>query len=81
VHKPNHPIWEVLRGQGRKLPWLARRTRYSYGYVRLIACGAADPSKEFRQACASALDMPESLLFVAENFDSRTAPSSAAEVA
>lgn len=71
------PIWNILREQGRKMPWLARKIGYRYSYVRKVACGDCLPSSEFRSACASALDMPEAVLFVPGNYDRRSTVATA----
>jgi transcriptional regulator with XRE-family HTH domain len=57
-----HPIWQTLNEQGRSNVWLAKRTGYSYGYVRLVACGAEPVTEEFRRRAAEALGVPEALL-------------------
>ena len=56
-----HPIWQTLNEQGRSNVWLAKRTGYSYGYVRMVACGAAPVTEEFRHRAAMALGVPETL--------------------
>lgn len=59
------PIWAVLKHQGRSLKWLARRTGYSYPHVKGVANGQQNVSDEFRRRCAAAMDLPESVLFIA----------------
>lgn len=42
-----HPIWDVLRRQGRYQTWLAEATGYSYGHIRSMSCGRMPTSKPF----------------------------------
>jgi transcriptional regulator with XRE-family HTH domain len=58
-----HPIWRILRHRGLPWSWLARRTGYSPVRVRTYACGMAEPTAEFREKAAYALDLPEWVLF------------------
>lgn len=62
--KAAHPIWDILRHQGRSLKWLADRSEYNPKYVRGIACGWFPAAAEFRQKCARVMDLPESVLFL-----------------
>jgi transcriptional regulator with XRE-family HTH domain len=57
-----HPIWQILREQGRNNVWLAKRTGYRYTYVRQMACGAEPVTAEFRRRAAEVLNVPESIL-------------------
>lgn len=56
-------IWRVLRQQGRKDGWLARRTGYSLPHIWNARSGQQRITAEFRAKCAFALDLPESILF------------------
>lgn len=59
----DHPIWSVLEHQGRSLRWLARRTGYSEDLMTFVKTDRRRATAEFRQRCATALDIPEALLF------------------
>ncbi len=59
----NYAIWSVMEHQGRTLSWLARRIDYSYAHVKGVHAGIQPASAAFRAACATALDLPESMLF------------------
>ncbi len=66
MHSKQHPIWLILKEQGRSKVWLARSINYSYCYVKGVAAGTFGASAEFRRRCAVALNLPESVLFVGE---------------
>lgn len=62
--EPNaHPIYGLLRAQGRKGTWLAARTGVSQSYVSLMIRGKRPAYAAFRAACAAALGLPEQILF------------------
>lgn len=62
--QPRHdPIWGILDYQGRSIVWLAQRTGYSEVMVRHVKIGIAAPSRQFRERCSTALDLPENVLF------------------
>lgn len=61
-----HPLTEVLASQERDQSWLARKTRKSPSYVSRVITGERKPSDDFKTRAATALGVPESLLFPAE---------------
>lgn len=63
-HTTPHPIWGVLREQGRyNLVWLAERTGFSHSHVKGVAAGIQRPGPRFRAACARVLGVDETDLF------------------
>ena len=73
-----HPIWGILKHRGLPLSWLAKRTDYSHVRVRTYSCGMAEPTPEFRQKAAYALDLPEWTLFNDATVAENTAPAAVA---
>lgn len=72
-----HPIWGVLREQGRyNLVWLAERTGFSHSHVKAMATDRAPCSPRFRRECARVLQMREADLF---HSDSSTTPDEPGE--
>lgn len=61
-----HPIWAVMRDEGRSLRWLSNRTGYCYALVRGVKYGTHRASDTFRARCATALGRRESELFIPE---------------
>ncbi len=59
---PNR-IHHVMRSQGRRMEWLARKTGFSVYHVSRVANGRLPASRLFRQLAAEAVDMPEDYLF------------------
>lgn len=73
---PRHPIWAVLRQQGRyNLVWLAAGTRYSHSHVKAIAAGFSPAGPVFRARCAALLGLDEAELFVQADTSSAPPPS------
>jgi transcriptional regulator with XRE-family HTH domain len=60
---PRHPIWDLLRDEGRSQRWLARRAGYSASHVHNVAAGNNPASAVFRAKCAAVLGLPERELF------------------
>jgi hypothetical protein len=58
-----HPVFAIVRADGRHFRWLAQRIGYSHSHVKNVACGQFPATPRFRAACARLLDMPESVLF------------------
>lgn len=61
---PRHPIWDLLRAEGRSQAWLARRTGYSTSHVHNVAAGNNPAAAVFRRKCAEVLGLDEAELFV-----------------
>jgi transcriptional regulator with XRE-family HTH domain len=59
-----HPIWRILKEQGRSQKWLAKRIGRSHSHVRHCSIGQRNPGQEFRQRCADVLGIPVDMLFV-----------------
>lgn len=59
-----HPLWTVLDHQGRSIRWLSRRTKLSEDLFLSVKAGRRRATEDFRQRCADALDLPESVLFL-----------------
>lgn len=61
-----HPIWGIVKDQGRSYVWLARKTGYSVSHVRGLASQVRgwQPGPRFRQRAAELLEMPEEELFL-----------------
>ena len=58
-----HPVFAIVRADGRHFGWLAQRIGYSHSHVRNVASGQFPASPRFRAACAALLGMPERDLF------------------
>lgn len=58
-----HPIWEIMRREGRTMRGLARRIGYHYGHLYEVKAERRIASATFRQRCAEKLGRPESELF------------------
>lgn len=61
--RAGHPIFGLLRDDGRQMTWLARQTGVSAQYVRAIKCGLQRPGARFRAECARVMGRPDSELF------------------
>ncbi len=59
----SHPLADVLDAQERTQAWLARKTGKSEAYVTKVLNGTRRPSDDFKDAAATALGVPASLLF------------------
>lgn len=57
-------IPEILREQGRRQDWLARRMGYSATYVNKVLHGHYPISNEFVRRAVAALELPADVLFV-----------------
>lgn len=60
---PRHPIWAILRADGRSQAWLARVTGYSVSHVHNVSAGNNPAAPAFRARCAAALKLDEATLF------------------
>lgn len=58
-----HPVFGIVRADGRHFRWLASRIGYSHSHVKNVAGGHFPASPRFRAACATLLGMPERELF------------------
>jgi transcriptional regulator with XRE-family HTH domain len=54
---------KIRRLRGHSVTHLARLTGFSHGYVSMVEGGQVRPSARYRSAAASALEVPESILF------------------
>jgi len=58
-----HPLAAVLERQERSGAWLARKTGKSVSYVARVIAYERRPSEDFKAQAATALGVPQSLLF------------------
>jgi hypothetical protein len=58
-----HPVFRLVREDGRSLAWLARKIGYSHGHVRSVASGSWPAVARFRAACVALLGGSEHDLF------------------
>ena len=58
-----HPLAAVLERQERSGAWLARKTGKSVSYVARVISGGRRPSADFKAQAATALGVPQSMLF------------------
>jgi hypothetical protein len=58
-----HPVFALLREDGRQKRWLAGKIGYSAGHVRNVAAGFWPASARFRAACADLFGRDETDLF------------------
>lgn len=61
-----HPIWAIMREEGRTLRWLAKRIGYQDLHLYAVRAGRRGVSPRLRRACAAALGRPESELWLPE---------------
>lgn len=57
------PIWSEIKTRGYSRASFARLLGYRPAYVRLLACGARRPSREFQSRAAHFLGMAPTDLF------------------
>lgn len=62
-----HPLWDVMRREGRMTLWLAEATGFSESYVRGVKAGYWNASPNFKQRVCEALNRPETELFLSES--------------
>jgi len=58
-----HPVFGLLRADGRHKLWLAGQIGYSHQHVRNVAAGQFAASPRFRAACAALFGRDETELF------------------
>lgn len=61
-----HPIWCIMRDEGRSLRWLSKKVDYHEVHLYDVRAGRRRASSLLRQRCATALNRPESELFIPE---------------
>jgi hypothetical protein len=70
-----HPVFALLRRDGRHMAWLARTLDppYSHAHVKAVSAGQWPASARFRAACCALFKRPEGDLFH-EHDDSNAPP-------
>ena len=67
MERRSHPIVLVLREQGRAQTWLARRIGRTPEHLNRVLHGLLPATDDVRAACALALGMDETDLFLADH--------------
>lgn len=70
-----HPVFALLRDDGRHMGWLARKLEppYSHAHVKAVSAGQWAASPRFRAACAALFGRDEADLF--HEHDDSNAPT------
>jgi len=77
-----HPVFALLRADGRHMGWLAQNLRppYSHAHVKSVSAGIWPASPRFRAACCALFGRDETELFHEHDGDSSARPRTEAEI-